>query len=79
MKLSAFHPAMVDTANGEISREIFTNAELYQEELEKLFTRAWLFIGHESQIPNDGDFFLSRMGSESVIMFLLLITTMDFA
>jgi len=68
VKTSAFHPAMVDTANGEISREIFVNADLYYEELEKLFTRAWLFVGHESQIPNAGDFFVSRMGSESVIL-----------
>jgi len=59
---------MADTAAGVIDREIFSCGKVYADELEKLFTRAWLFIGHESQIPNPGDFFVSRMGAESVIL-----------
>ena len=59
---------MVDPQRGTISREIFVSPDLYREELEKLFTRAWLFVGHESLIPNPGDFFVSRMGEESVII-----------
>ncbi len=59
---------MIDTGRGTISRDIFVSPEFYQEELEKLFTRTWLFVGHESQIPNPGDFFVSRMGGESVIL-----------
>jgi phenylpropionate dioxygenase-like ring-hydroxylating dioxygenase large terminal subunit len=59
---------LVDTANGEISREIFVNEEIYREELERIFTRAWLYVGHESQIPNPGDYFVSKMGEESVIL-----------
>ena len=58
--------AMVNLRQGTISREIFSSREIYEEELEKVFTRAWLFVGHESQIPNPGDFFTSRMGGESV-------------
>jgi phenylpropionate dioxygenase-like ring-hydroxylating dioxygenase large terminal subunit len=59
---------LIDTDRGTISREIFVAPEFHREELEKLFTRAWLFVGHESQIPNPGDFFVSRMGEESVIL-----------
>ena len=59
---------MIDLGRGTISREIFVSPEFYREELEKLFTRAWLFVGHESQIPNPGDFFVSRMGEELVIL-----------
>lgn len=58
----------VDSQRGFISRDIFVDPKVYQLELEKLFTRAWLFVGHESQIPNPGDFFTSRMGEESVIL-----------
>jgi phenylpropionate dioxygenase-like ring-hydroxylating dioxygenase large terminal subunit len=53
---------------GTVSREIFVDAGVYRQELEKLFPRAWLFVGHESQIPNPGDFCASRMGEESVIL-----------
>ncbi len=59
---------MIDLKRGMISREIFVSSEFYREELEKLFTRAWLFVGHESLIPKPGDFFVSRMGAESVIL-----------
>jgi phenylpropionate dioxygenase-like ring-hydroxylating dioxygenase large terminal subunit len=60
--------AMVKLREGKISREIFSDKDIYQDELEKVFTRAWLFVGHESQVPNPGDFFTSRMGAESVIL-----------
>ncbi len=59
---------LVDTTNGLISREIFVSPEAFRGELERLFTRAWLFVGHESLIPNPGDFYTSRMGEESVIL-----------
>ena len=59
---------LVDTEHGFISREIFGDPDLYKEELDKVFTRAWLFIGHESLIPNPGDFYTTRMGEESVIL-----------
>ena len=59
---------LVNMDNGSISRDIFVSEELYQQELERVFTRSWLFVGHESQIPNPNDFFTSRMGEESVIM-----------
>jgi phenylpropionate dioxygenase-like ring-hydroxylating dioxygenase large terminal subunit len=68
MRHAAPFDQMVDTDRGIISRDIFTNHDIYQEELEKVFTRAWLFVGHESLIPNPGDFFTSRMGDEQVIL-----------
>ena len=59
---------LVDTDRGIISREIFVNDNIFADELEKLFARAWLLIGHDSQIPEPGDYFTSRMGTESVIL-----------
>src|SRR3546814_19195770 len=51
-----------------VSREMFFQESVYRDELEKLFPRVWQFVGHESQIPNAGDYFVSRMGEESVIL-----------
>src|SRR5260370_17265143 len=56
-QISGYRTGMVDMAAGRISREIFVNEEIYREELERLFARAWLFFGHESQIPKPGGSF----------------------
>src|SRR5487761_44037 len=60
--------SLVDLDQGLVSREIYVNEDLYKMELEQVFTRAWLFIGHESQVPSPGDFVVSRMGEEEVIL-----------
>src|SRR5207244_4461256 len=57
-----YRPGMVDLKAGRLSREIFVSDAIYHAELERLFARAWLFVGHESQIPNPGDFAVSGMG-----------------
>src|SRR5277367_4920930 len=49
-----YRPGLVDIASGQISREIFVNDDIYAEEKERVFARSWLFVGHESQIPNPG-------------------------
>src|SRR5262249_32005272 len=59
---------LVDVDRGIISREIFVNEDIYRQEQEQIFARAWLFIGHESQIPRPGDYLVSSMGEESVIL-----------
>ncbi|MCS6932126.1 MAG: aromatic ring-hydroxylating dioxygenase subunit alpha [Acetobacteraceae bacterium] len=53
---------------GFIPREIFSSRAVFDREQETLFARAWLFVGHESLIPRPGDYFLSRMGIEPVIL-----------
>jgi phenylpropionate dioxygenase-like ring-hydroxylating dioxygenase large terminal subunit len=60
--------SLVDVGTGEISREIYVNADIYREEQERVFARAWLYVGHESQVKNPGDYFVSKMGEESVIL-----------
>lgn len=59
---------LVDTENGVVSRELFVNADIFDAELDRVFTRAWLLVGHEGLIPNSDDFFVSRMGTDSVIL-----------
>ena len=57
-----------DMATGILDRRIFTDEEIYQEELKKIFGRAWNFVCHESQIPNPGDFMMNYIGEDEVIV-----------
>src|SRR5438445_9094055 len=63
-----YRSGLVDLRVGEISREIFVNEDIYAQEQERVFARAWLHVGHESQIAKPGDYFVSSMGEESVIL-----------
>ena len=42
---------VVDIEQGLIGRQIFIDSEIYAQELEQIFARCWLFLCHESQIP----------------------------
>src|SRR4051794_8229683 len=59
---------LVDGDKGLVERKIFSDEEIYQVELERIFARAWNFVAHESQIPNAGDFFLNYIGEDRVIV-----------
>jgi len=59
---------MVDAELGLVDRTIFSDQEIYDVELERIFARAWNFMCHESQIPKPGDFFMNYIGEESVIV-----------
>ena len=60
--------SIIDAETGALDRRIFVDADIYQEELEKIFGRAWQMVGHVSLVPNRNDFFHSYMGEDPVIM-----------
>ena len=46
---------------------VFTDEEIFQDELDRIFHRTWVFALHESEIPNAGDFKRLQLGRYPVI------------
>ena len=60
--------AVIDPATGKLDRRIFSEQAIYDAEMEQIFGRAWLMIGHESLVPAPDDFFHTYMGEDPVIL-----------
>lgn len=51
-----------------IHRGVFSDESVYQRELSHIFSRNWLYLCHESQIAEPGDFITTYMGETPVIV-----------
>lgn len=51
-----------------VHRDVYTDPELFEIEMDRIFGRAWVYIGHESQVPNAGDYWTTLIGRDSVVM-----------
>jgi nitrite reductase/ring-hydroxylating ferredoxin subunit len=60
--------ALFDVSSGYIDRRLFEDEALYKLELERIFARGWNFVAHESQIPHPGDYFITYIGADEVIV-----------
>ncbi|MBA4082227.1 MAG: aromatic ring-hydroxylating dioxygenase subunit alpha [Hyphomonas sp.] len=58
----------IDVENREVSVAALHDQQLYELELENIFAKAWLMIGHDSEIPNTGDYVVRLMGEDQVIV-----------
>ena len=52
----------------EVHRDVYIDNEIFELEMENLFATTWVFVGHESQIPNSGDYFTTMIGNQPVLM-----------
>lgn len=50
-----------------IHRDVYVNELVFERELEWLFPNVWMFVGHDSQTPNHGDYFTTQIADQSVI------------
>ncbi|MFI6958553.1 Rieske 2Fe-2S domain-containing protein [Nocardia sp. NPDC050408] len=53
---------------GAIPVEIYNDLGIFQREMDNIFGSCWVFVAHESEIPNKGDFVQRRIGIDPVIV-----------
>jgi hypothetical protein len=53
---------------GEVHRDVYTDPVIFDLEMQRLWRNAWIYVGHESQVKNPGDFYTTTIGAEPVIM-----------
>ena len=51
-----------------LHRKIYTDPEIFDLEMDRVWAGSWIYIGHESQVPNPGDYISLNYGHLPVVM-----------
>ena len=59
-----------DAAKGvyRVARDIFTDPDLFELEMRHIFEGNWIYVAHESQIPNANDYFTTTIGRQPIFI-----------
>lgn len=49
-------------------RDIFTNPALFDLEMKHIFESNWVYLAHESQVPNNNDYYTTWIGRQPVVV-----------
>jgi benzoate/toluate 1,2-dioxygenase subunit alpha len=52
----------------EVHRDVYVSEEVFQLEMEHMFPNSWVYVGHDSQVPNTGDYFGTTIGTQPVLL-----------
>jgi benzoate/toluate 1,2-dioxygenase alpha subunit len=52
----------------EVHRDVYCDPELFELEMQRLWGRAWIYVGHDSQVPNPGDYYTTDIAGQPVVM-----------
>lgn len=47
---------------------LYTDPQIFEEELRKIWYRTWVFVGHETEVSNPNDYVRKKLGLQDVIM-----------
>ena len=57
-----------DQGRFEVARRIFADPAIFELEMRNIFESTWVYLAHESQIPNANDFVAARIGRKPVLV-----------
>ena len=50
------------------NRRIFIDEEIFELEMKHIFEGNWIYLAHESQVPNPGDYFTTYIGRQPIVI-----------
>ena len=51
-----------------VHRSVYTDTDIFEAEMSKVFGGTWVYLAHESQVPEPNDFLASRLGLRPLII-----------
>src|SRR6201997_1118806 len=57
-----------ETGTFRCRRDIFTDPELFELEIKHIWEGNWIYLAHETQIPNKNDYFTMYMGRQPIFI-----------
>jgi phenylpropionate dioxygenase-like ring-hydroxylating dioxygenase large terminal subunit len=51
-----------------VSGAVYTDPEVFELEMQRIFREGWVYVGHDSEVPEPGDYVTRRIGREPVIL-----------
>ena len=54
--------------DGLVHSSVYTDQKIFDLEMERIFHRTWLYVGHVTEVPNQGDYRRKTMGRHPVIL-----------
>ena len=68
--MASNEPVDYDTLMREdrVHSRVYNDPQIFEDEMERVFHRGWVFVAHASEIPNPGDYRLAWVGRYPIIM-----------
>jgi phenylpropionate dioxygenase-like ring-hydroxylating dioxygenase large terminal subunit len=66
--MTDLHAITANIERGLIPAYVYSDPEVFELERERIFGRAWVFVAHESEIPEPGDYVVRRIVDDSLIV-----------
>jgi phenylpropionate dioxygenase-like ring-hydroxylating dioxygenase large terminal subunit len=59
---------LFSVAERSLAARVLSDPEIYRLEMEQIFDKEWIFVAHESEIPNPGDYVARSIGEDPVVV-----------
>lgn len=51
-----------------VHKAVYADQAIFDLEMERIFGKAWIYVGHASQVPQPGDYVTTVIGAQDVVM-----------